>query len=162
MDAAAANAVTTLFSETFYGVGNENGTWFNENAPESGLCGVLDRASAEAASKAPGPGRRSVVSHARHALTHIEHVTKLLRGEASKVDWKMSFEPGAATPGEWDELRRRMRASSRALLETLVGAPDDKPDMLESSIGSIAHAAYHLGAIRQVLADVGAPAATKK
>lgn len=161
MDAKSGAAVTTLFNETFFGVGNEKGTWFNENAPESGLCGVLDRVNAAAASTPPGPGRRSVVSHARHALVHVEHVTKFLRDEKSQVDWKQSFEPGTATEQEWGELRARLRHSSGVLLETIVGASDDRSMLLETAIGAIAHAAYHLGAIRQVLVSVGAPAQRK-
>lgn len=157
MDVVLAAGVTTLFEETFYGVGNEKGTWFNENAAESGICGVLDGVSAATASKAPGPGRRSVVAHARHTLVHVEHVTNWLKGIKNKVDWKASFEPGTATDAEWAELRQRLRTSSRTLLATLVGLPQGTPQAVESSIGAIAHAAYHLGAIRQILARVNEP-----
>jgi hypothetical protein len=159
MDANESTAVATLFQETFFGVGNEKGTWFNENAPESGLCGVLDGVSAQAASTPPGPGRRSVVAHARHALVHVEHVTNWLRGLKPKVDWKASFEPGIASDTEWAEVRARLRASSGALLEAIKAAPAGQELALEAAIGSIAHGAYHLGAVRQILAGVGTSAA---
>ena len=60
--------------------------------------------------------------------------------------WKTSIVDAPA----WEEIRNGLRDETRRWLEAL-RSPRDVTDMeLTGMIGSIAHLAYHLGAIRQI------------
>jgi hypothetical protein len=78
----------------------------------------------------------------------------------STADWSASWQRGTVTKGEWDALRERLRQSTRrwrAALET----PRELSSMeLNGVIASVAHLAYHLGAIRQIDRSIQGPKAT--
>lgn len=152
MNPETLDAIRKLFSETFIGIGNENGTYFNDSSANSGICGVLDRIPADIASRVPRPGGKTIVGHTRHMLVYTIHVAKYLRNEKNKVDWSASFDPQAASIADWDELRGLLRRESDALLETI--ATSQRDGAIASAIGAIAHGAYHLGAIKQILLAV--------
>jgi hypothetical protein len=58
---------------------------------------------------------------------------------------------------EWRAIRDALRADSREWLGAL-GAPREvNPVELNGMIGSIAHLAYHLGAIRQIASTARGP-----
>jgi hypothetical protein len=52
----------------------------------------------------------------------------------------------------WERVRRDLRRSYRDLARVIAEEPAATSESLETSIGAIAHAAYHLGAIQQRIA----------
>src|SRR5688572_28542461 len=128
-------------------------TWIVSNEPNAGVLGVLNGLSAEQASTPPAPGRRSVAAHAGHLLFALDAATRRLRGENPELDWDASWNRGAVTAAEWDQLRRDLRAELDRLLQVILEHRGDwEPMALEGIIATVGHTAYHLGAIRQILA----------
>lgn len=152
MNTETLDAIKKLFNETFVGIGNENGTHYNDSSANSGICGVLDRIPADVASRVPRPGGKTIVGHTRHMLIYTNHVAKYLRKEKSQVDWSASFDPQAASLADWDELRGLLRRATDALLDAI--ATSQRDDVVACAIGAIAHGAYHLGAIKQIVLAV--------
>jgi hypothetical protein len=63
------------------------------------------------------------------------------------------------TDQEWAALRRAFEAEARTWLSALGAARDYSVTELNDVIGSIAHLAYHFGAIRQIDRSVVGPSA---
>ena len=68
--------------------------------------------------------------------------------------WEEAWKISAVDAAEWEEIRRGLREETHAWLGA-VGSPRDVTEVeLAGMVASIAHLAYHLGAIRQI--DKGA------
>ena len=75
------------------------------------------------------------------------------------ADWSASWQRGTVTKPEWDALRERLRLSARRWRAALETPRELSPMELNGVIGSIAHLAYHLGAIRQIDRSIQGPKA---
>ena len=95
-----------------------------------------------------------MAAHAAHVAYHMEVVALWENGERGPFDWKGSFTPGKVTEADWPQLQARVQSAYTALLE-VAQRPTDWDDEEEGAAGSmagaLAHVAYHLGAIRQVI-----------
>ena len=69
---------------------------------------------------------------------------------ASTADWTASWSRSIVNDEEWVALRQKLGAEARAWLETLSAPRDYTEARLNDVIASVAHLAYHLGAIRQI------------
>ena len=76
----------------------------------------------------------------------------------SGADWSTSWKKTMVSEDEWRTRRAELRTEATRWLEAL-GTPRDAREMeLNGIIGSIAHLAYHLGAIRQINSVARGPA----
>ncbi|MDB4908469.1 MAG: hypothetical protein JWO05_3253 [Gemmatimonadetes bacterium] len=115
-----------------------------------GLLATLDRLSAEQASNPTALGL-GAAAHAAHAAYYMEVTTLFARGEHPKMDWPRSFEPHTVSATEWAATRLRLRAAYEDVL-ALVGETRAWDERAAGGLaGNLAHAAYHLGALRQVV-----------
>ena len=77
----------------------------------------------------------------------------------SSADWTASWRRTTVTDEEWRELRERLGDAARRWREALATPRDMSPLELNGVIASIAHLAYHLGAIRQIDRSIQGPKA---
>jgi hypothetical protein len=137
--------------EAIHGPADAKFTWFNSNEPDSGLAGVMKRLAAEQASRPPTPGGRTIAAHVAHATFHLVASAAWLKGDRSAADWEASWEPATVDGGGWQRLRESLEQAHTAVADEIRRKQDwDKLD-LGGAVGAIAHAAYHLGAIRQIV-----------
>lgn len=115
-----------------------------------GLFATLDALTAAQASVATPLGL-SVAAHAAHTAYHMEVCVRWEAGERGPFDWVGSFEPRQVTPDEWDALRGRVRAAYEALRGLAVRTGEWDEDAAAGLAGALAHVAYHLGAVRQLV-----------
>jgi hypothetical protein len=149
-----------VLDEAYEGPVDPRGTWFVNNALYSGVLGSLGDLSAADASRAPIPGARSIAAHAHHLRFSLDVSTRFLRGEAPAADWNESWAVETVDEPAWSELREGMESDYRAL-RAVVEARGEWDDLgLAGAVGAIAHAAYHLGAIRQLAFAARAAAAS--
>lgn len=124
-----------------------------------GLLATLDALSAEGASR--DVFGSTIAGHARHTAFHMEVIVRWERdGDRGPFDWKGSFQPGQVSEEEWEALRGRVRAAYDELVafaRTRAGTEPDG-DATGGLTGAVAHVAYHLGGIRQMLKVVEAGA----
>jgi hypothetical protein len=82
------------------------------------------------------------------------------RGENpfTTADWATSWTRTSVTDAEWEALRIQLRDEGARWLVVLRTPREVQPIELSGMIGSIAHLAYHVGAIRQINAKARGPA----
>jgi hypothetical protein len=133
------------------------------NGGDPGLLRSLDRLSAVAASKPSAAGTASIAAHVDHVCYGLDLMNRWSDGEAdpwSTADWSASWQRGTVTEREWDALRERLRQSTRRWRAALETPREMSALELNGVIGSVAHLAYHLGAIRQIDRAIQGPKAT--
>jgi len=144
-----SKTLAALFAELVDGASESGGYMLNPG--DAGLLRSLDRVSARAASAATAAGS-SIAAHVDHLRYGLSLMNRWSGGENpfDTADWSASWRKVTVSDAEWDELRARLREETsrwRAALRT----PRDVGEIdLNGMIGSIAHLAYHLGAIRQI------------
>ena len=137
-----------LLRETFEGARPGEGTQYLDH--DSGIRSTLRRLSAEQASHRHG-NHPSIAAHVRHMMFHLRVSHEWIMGDTRKRDWLASFEPQAVTDAEWRQLQQQFEATREEFLRVMRSLPAEKLVAEGAGMGSIAHLAYHLGAIRQLL-----------
>lgn len=144
-----SNTLTTLFSELVNGAPKDGA--YMLNAGDDGLLRSLDKLSAQAAS-ALTPTGSSIAAHADHLRYGLSLMNRWSAGENpfGTADWSTSWKKTTVSDAEWRTRRAELRAETSRWLEALRTPRDVQPIELNGIVGSIAHLAYHLGAIRQI------------
>ncbi len=131
------------------------------NRGDPGLLASLDRLSAAAASTA-APGGSTVAAHVDHLRYGLSLMNRWAGGEENPwadANWSASWQRVAVSTDEWKQLRAELRDEAHRWLEALRTPREAQPVELNGMIGSVAHLAYHLGAIRQIDRAARGPAA---
>lgn len=148
MPASLFDEMQELLRETFEGARPGEGTQYLDHT--SGIRNTLGPLTAEQASRRNGH-HPSIAAHVRHMIFHLRVSHEWIMGDHSKRDWKGSFEPQSVTPEEWARLQHEFEAAREEFLRVMRSLPPEKLVAEGAGMGSIAHLAYHLGAIRQWL-----------
>lgn len=146
-----------LFGELMHGVSGKGG--FMLNVGDRGLLRSLERLSASDASATTRSGS-SIAAHVAHLAYGLSLLNRWSLGENpfTDADWAASWKKVAVTESEWEALRIQLRDEAAKWLVVL-RTPREVADIeLSGMVGSIAHLAYHLGAIRQINANARGPA----
>jgi hypothetical protein len=149
--------LTTLLRELVDGP--PAATAYMLNPGDAGLLRSLDRLSARDASTAAAGGA-TIAAHADHLRYGLSLMNRWNAGDHAfaDADWAASWRITHVSDAEWEQLRHDLGAESHRWLEAL-GTPREVDEIeLNGVIGSIAHLAYHLGAIRQISRDARGPA----
>ena len=126
---------------------------------DTGWLQTLAAIDAEHASRPIAPGGTSIAAQTAHTAYYVELIEAGMRGAEPVSDWPGSFQPAVVDDAAWQALRERLHdglARFRALV-TSDWAWDERT--LGDALGVLAHTAYHLGAVRQMVRVVGAPLA---
>jgi hypothetical protein len=153
-----APTLTRLFSELVDGTHDAGGA-FMLNSGDIGLLRSLDGLSPAAASRSVNGGA-TIAAHAQH----LRYGLSLMNRWASKggnpfadAKWDEAWKMTGVDAKEWEEIRGGLRDETRRWTEAL-GSPREVSEVeLAGVIASIAHLAYHLGAIRQIDKDLRGP-----
>lgn len=149
--AQLTQSLRILFEEAYAGPPDPSSTWFVSNEANCGILGTADKLTAEQASAPLGENGFSVAAHAEHLRWSLELTRARMRGEREKADWEESWMVSRVDEAQWNSLRTALRAEFDALRPLLEAGTDwSQPYVLTGTIGLIAHAAYHLGAMRQI------------
>jgi hypothetical protein len=146
-------AILTLLKETFEGPSGPS-TYFIDNDPRAGLFGAIDALSPSEASRAPKALAPSIAAQVHHLAFHAEMSSAWLRGDRRDRDWKRSWSVQEVDAKEWDAERRSAREEYDKLVRAIREVPEAVGEDLPTTLGALAHAAYHLGEIRQRIADL--------
>ena len=144
-----ADTLGTLFNELVNGA---PGTAYILNTGDEGLLRSLDKLSAPAAS-APTPTGSSIAAHADHLRYGLSLMNRWSQGETNPfatADWAASWKKTGVSDEQWRELRAQLRSEADRWLSALRTPREVNQIELNGLVGSIAHLAYHLGAIRQI------------
>jgi hypothetical protein len=148
MKDAYLEQVIELLRETFEGGLPGQGTQYLDHS--GGVLATLRQLTAEQASR-PFGSHPSIAAHARHMNFHLRVTSEWISGDHSKRDWKGSFQPGTVTEAEWKRIQDDLEQSREELVRVLRSLDPDRFVSEGAGMGAIAHLAYHLGAIRQLV-----------
>jgi hypothetical protein len=145
------DVLPTLFSELAHGSPDPTDSTYMLNRGDHGLLASLDKLSAADASASAGGA--SIAAHTDHLRFGLSLLNRWADGEVSPwkgADWTASWKKPSVTEEEWRSLRNELRREADRWRDALRTARDVHPKELTWVIGSVAHFAYHLGAIRQI------------
>ena len=152
-----SKAFRRVFSELVDGTSPKGG--YVLNTGDIGLLRSLEKISAEDASRAVNGGA-TIAAHTQH----LRYGLSLMNEWAAKggnpfanAKWDEAWQLSTVSETDWTEIRDGLRDEARRWMAVLK-APREVQDVeLTGMMASVAHLAYHLGAIRQIDKSVRGP-----
>ena len=141
--------------------GAEPGACWVLNAQDPGLLASLNRLSAEEASAVPAGGGASIAAHVDHLRYGLELLNRWSAGENPFVnaDYSASWDRLTVSKVDWASRVEVLHSEAYAWMEAIKRPRDVSDFELTGMVASVAHLAYHLGAIRQINRSTRGPAA---
>ena len=140
-----------LFGELVDGANQPNGA-FILNTGDRGVLRSLETLSAADASSSVNGGA-TIAAHAQHERYGLSLMNRWAReggNPFADATWDAAWKISAVDAAQWDEIRSGLRDEAHHWLQVLE-TPRDVADVeLSGMIASIAHLAYHVGAMRQI------------
>ena len=153
-----ASILVTLWNELVDGPSGLLGA-FMLNSGDVGLLRSLDALSADEASRSSNNGA-TIAAHAQH----VRFGLSLMNRWASEggdpfadAKWDAAWKIGAVSSAEWNEIRTGLRDEARRWLAVLESPRDAAKEEVTGMVSTVAHLAYHLGAIRQISRETRGP-----
>jgi hypothetical protein len=153
-----SRAVSRLFTELVDGTSTP-GEAFILNSGDVGLLRSLERLSAADASQSTNDGA-TIAAHAQHVRFGLSLMNRWAReggNPFADAKWDEAWKISAVDDEGWRDIRTGLEDESHRWLEVLRSPREVSTIELAGMIGSVAHLAYHLGAIRQISKSVRGP-----
>lgn len=149
-------ALSKLLAEILDGPPGDEAYVLNPGDP--GLLKQLESIDAASAGGRPMPGKTTIASHVDHVCYGLSLLNRWSGGEANPwadADWNASWRRTTVTDEQWRSLRDTLRREADQW-RSVVATRTEWDDLAAAgALASAAHTAYHLGAIRQILAGMG-------
>lgn len=146
---ALSNMLTELFD------GPRAGEAYVLNPGDPGLVRQLDAIDAATASKRLAPGRPPIAAHVDHVHFGFALLNRWAKGEENPwadADWNASWQRTSVTDDEWRALRAALRREAETWRTVVETRSSWDAVSASAALSTSVHTAYHLGAIRQILA----------
>ena len=140
-----------LFSELVDGAHDPGGA-FILNSGDAGLVRSLEHISAADASRSVNGGA-TIAAHAQHVRYGLSLMNRwVVEGGDPFADakWDAAWKVSDVDETAWSEIQSGLASEIRAWRQALGTARDVTDAELSGMVASLAHMAYHLGAIRQI------------
>jgi hypothetical protein len=149
-------ALCKILDEIFNGPPGDEAYLLNPGDP--GLLRQLDSVDARAASTREMPGKTTIAAHVDHVHYGFTLLNRWAAGEANPwadADWDASWKHTTMTDEEWRSLCDSLRQHAASWRNAVAARSEWNDISAAGALASAAHTAYHLGAIRQILASMG-------
>ena len=152
------NTLPTLFGELVDGAPQTEAYMLNRG--DSGLLRSLDKLSATAASALTATGS-SIAAHVEHLRYSLSLMNRWAAGENpfENADWTTSWRKTRVSAVQWKQLRDDLANEAHRWLAILQQPREVGQTDLNGVVASVAHFAYHVGAIRQIDLSARGPSA---
>lgn len=117
------------------------------------LFDTIEKVSAGDASKPGSAGGTTIAGQIEHVRYYLRLLASdLLKSDFGKVDWQDSWRMTEVTNKEWEALKGELRKTYQSVESAIKKVEKwEGEDDFGASLAILAHTAYHLGAIRQML-----------
>jgi hypothetical protein len=152
-----SHTLTTLFFELVNGAARDGA--FVLNSGDAGLLRSLDKLSAREASRSVDGGA-TIAAHAQHLRFGLSLMNRWAAegGDPfSNAKWDEAWKISGVNDDEWVTIREGLVDETQRWLGALGSRRQVNELELNGMVGSIAHLAYHFGAIRQIAASARGP-----
>ncbi|MCT4477766.1 hypothetical protein N0U24_11450 [Peribacillus frigoritolerans] len=140
------SSIKMLLKETFEGPGND-GSYYTDSRPNTGIFGTLDGLTAEDASRSINGS--TIATHSDHTRYYLWVIRTMISGTDFEKDWDASWTIAQVDEVKWAEIREGLHKEYVTLFKEIDTI--DLGKWLTNVNATIAHSAYHLGALRQML-----------
>lgn len=140
-------SVAYLLRETFEGSPEGMPSAYLDRG--TGMFSTLENLSADAASK--GVNGTTIAAHTEHAKFYLDRLCEYINGRTEPVNWEDSWLIETVNDEEWAALQASVRRAYESTLICLAEERAWSEMQVGMAIGLVAHTAYHLGAIRQLV-----------
>ena len=96
----------------------------------------------------------TIVAQVEHAKFYLDRLCEFIGGRTERVNWEDSWLIETVNDEEWTALRSTVKKAYENALKCLATTDSWDTSKAGMAIGLIAHSAYHLGAIRQIVKSV--------
>ncbi len=151
LTAESSRTLAHLFSELVDGVTGSRGG-FMLNTGDLGMLASLDTLSADDASHSVNGGA-TIAAHAQHVRYGLSLMNQWAAeggNPFANAKWDEAWKIARVDASQWEEIRKGLRAETERWLKVLTTPRDVAGIEFTGLVSSIAHLAYHLGAIRQI------------
>ena len=140
-----------LLDETFE---NTHGFFLDRG---NSLFETIENISASEASRPVSSGGASIAAHVEHVWYYLKVLeSEIRKSQFGEVDWQKSWQVKEVTAEEWIALKERLRQTYRSVITAIQGVESWEGEVdIGAPLAILAHTAYHLGAIRQMLGKTG-------
>jgi hypothetical protein len=158
-DEEFAGALLTILDELLDGSTREASGVLNPDDP--GLLESIAKLSAEAASARPTGGGASIAAHVDHLSYGLNLLNRWSRGEEpfATADYSASWQRTSVSEPEWASRQEILRREAYTWREAIARRSQFSKTEATLLLASVAHLAYHLGAMRQINRSIGGPPA---
>ena len=143
-------SVAYLIRETFEGSPEGQPSAYLDRG--IGFFNTIDGVSADEASKEYTG--TTIAAQTEHAKFYLDRLCEFITGRTESVNWEDSWLIETVNDAEWDALRSSVRNSYEGVLRCLASVTDWNEERTGMAVGMVAHTAYQLGAIRQIVKAV--------
>jgi hypothetical protein len=120
---------------------------------DTALLNSISKLTARQASRSTVEGGSTIAGHVEHIRFYLRVINDYIdHKDIGKVDWRESWLCREVNEGQWQSLRENLAGNYRSLLaksEAMSDLADE--NRFGGLVAIIAHTAFHLGAIRQMM-----------
>ena len=142
-----------VLAEALDGPG-QDWSYFSDPQPSAGLLGSVASLTPAQASRPVGRHGTSIAAHLHHLAFSLAASAAWIRGDHRPVNWSESWRVQTVSAVEWTALQERARMTGVALRQAIEHHALGTEAAFGGSVGALAHAVYHLAAIRQKAVEV--------
>ncbi len=143
------HSLFALFKETFEGTNTAFGTMYLDQG--TGFFDTIEKVDAEKASRSVREGTTTIAAHCEHVRFYLEFLSNYMSENFKMADWKDSWKIKTVDEAEWTALRGQLHKSYQIVTDTFNDIETWNDFKISGALGILAHTAYHLSAIRQIL-----------
>ena len=152
-DSVFQRALSNMLTEIFGGPPGQEAYVLNPG--DSGLLRQLDAIDAKIASTSPTHGQKSIAAHVDHLYFGLAVLNRWAAGDANPwadADFNASWQRTIVAEDQWRALRDGLRLEVDKWQKAVAARASWDDMSAAAGLSTVAHTAYHLGAIRQILA----------
>ena len=143
------HSLFALLKETFEGTNTDFGTMYLDAG--TGFFDTIDGIDAKQASRSFSDGSTTIAAHCEHVRFYLEFLSNYMSEKFTMVDWQDSWKTKTVSDAEWTALRGQLHKTYQMVTDTFNDIETWNDFKISGALGILAHTAYHLSAIRQIL-----------
>ena len=125
-------------------------SYFTDPSPDAGYFGLIEKVQVIDANRSIGGS--SIAAQVNHVIFSMEASITFIKGDVHSPtldQWQQSWQVPELTEVTWKQMQVKLRETYHQLQDHIRSHATSRPETMGMAIGTIAHAAYHLGAIKQ-------------
>lgn len=151
MTSLSLNPFLEIFDELYTGSSGKEYTWVIDRNPGYGFIDVIRSISADDASRPLHQSGSTLAAHTEHLRWSLNYALSFFEGKQERRDWNESWRIKTVTSEEWENLQSALQNEYITVRAAVLEVTNwDNPQFITGVMALLPHAAYHLGAIKQM------------